>query len=75
MKKTLYTSDAVKNTVRNLTAGGATARTFYPDGIPTVVITKEGYKTLVFALYGDFYDGNGNLYTLRKYNSTPKKYA
>jgi hypothetical protein len=75
MKKTVYTAEAVNTTVRNLTSHGASARTTYPDGIEAVIITKPGYKTLVFRYYGDNYDGNGGLYTLRKYNSTPAKYA
>ena len=74
MKKTVYTAGAVQNTIRNLTAAGAEARTIYADGIQTVIITKAGYKTYIFTFWGVHTDGSG-LYTLRKYNETPKKYA
>lgn len=74
MKKTFYTGEAVRRTITNLTAAGGTARTFYSnDGQPAHVITKAGYKTLVFLFQGTHDDGR-SLYSLKKYNTTPKKY-
>ena len=75
MKKTFYTGEAVRRTIESLTASGATAKTHYSsDGQPAHVITKEGYKTLVFLFQGIHDDGR-SLYSLKKYNTTPKKYA
>lgn len=75
MKKTVYTGQAVRNTIERLTAAGATAGHFTgPDGVNREIITKAGYKTLVFTYYGFNEDGT-SLYTLRKYNRTPQKYT
>ena len=74
-KKIYYSGEAVKQTIDNLTAAGATHKRFFDSyGVNTEVITKPGYKTLVFIFQGTHEDGR-SLYSLRKYNSTPAKYA
>jgi len=74
MKKYIL-GDTLKKSIEILQKDGAKLKIYHdPNGRPFYIISKPGYKTLVFKYEGIEPDGS-NIYSMRQYNKTPKKYA
>ena len=75
-RQKLYTEKALFQADEAYKKIGGTFHKFYKDNfIPVYVFTANGYKTTVFTYYGANYTTEEiQLYKVRQYNETPKKY-
>ena len=75
-KQKLYTEKALLQADNEYKKIGGTFHKYYKDGFtPVYVFTAAGYKTTVFTYYGANYTTEEiQLYKVRQYNETPKKY-